>query len=119
MRAGYAAFQLGGGPWYGYWYGVILQVVEGVFASFRGPLATNVLQSLPYWFDVRQLKRWSTISEGVTVADRCIGPASQRIPASYTNVSFPRLLGQTGRSQVLEKDVQLILMFEGQRVDDL
>ncbi len=29
MRAGNAAFQLGGGPWYGYWYGVILQVVEG------------------------------------------------------------------------------------------
>ena len=28
MPAGYAAFQLGGGPWYGYWYGVILQVVE-------------------------------------------------------------------------------------------
>ena len=25
--AGHAAFELGGGPWYGYWYGVILQVV--------------------------------------------------------------------------------------------
>ena len=119
MLAEHAVFELGGGPWYGYWYGVILQVVEGVFASFRGPLATNVLQSLPYWFDVRQLKRWSTISEGVTVVDRCIGPASQRIPVSYTNVLFPRLLGQTGLSQVLEKDVQLIPMFEGQCVDDL
>jgi hypothetical protein len=29
MRAGYVVFQLGGGPWYGYWYGVILEVVEG------------------------------------------------------------------------------------------
>ena len=93
-------------------------MVEGGFASFRGPLATNVLQSLPYWRDVRQLKRWNTISEGVTVVDRCIGPASQWIPASYTNVSSPRLLGQTGLSQVLEKDVQLIPMFEGKRVDD-
>jgi len=118
MPAGYAGFQLGGGPWCGYWYGVILQVVDGVLASFRGPLATNVLQSLPYWLDVRQLKRWITISEGVTVVDRCIGPARQRIPASYTNVSFPRLVGQTGLSQVLEKDVQLIPMFEGKRVDD-
>ena len=27
--AGYAAFKLGGGPWYGYWYGVILEVVDG------------------------------------------------------------------------------------------
>lgn len=91
----------------------------GVIASFRDPLATNVFQSLPYWLDVRKLKRWNTISEAVTVVDRCIGPASQRIPASYTNVSLPRLLGQAGRSQVLEKDVQLIPMFEGQRVDDL
>jgi hypothetical protein len=93
-------------------------VEEGGFARFRGPLATNVLQSLPFWLDVRQLKRWNTISEAVTVVDRCIAPASQPISASYTNVSFPRLLGQTGLSQVLEKDVQLIPMFEGKRVDD-
>ena len=28
MPAGFADFQLGGGPWYGQWYGVILEVVE-------------------------------------------------------------------------------------------
>jgi hypothetical protein len=38
MPAGYAAFQLGDGPWHGYWYGLILQVVEGavVFNSIPG-----------------------------------------------------------------------------------
>ena len=33
MPAEYAAFQLGDGPWYGYWYGVIRQVVEGPYAA--------------------------------------------------------------------------------------
>ncbi len=36
--AEYATLELGSGPWYGYWYGVILQVVEGVLVSFRSPL---------------------------------------------------------------------------------
>ncbi|MEE8250476.1 MAG: hypothetical protein V3R24_01940 [Gemmatimonadales bacterium] len=30
IATGYAVFQLGGGPWYGYWYGVILLVVDGM-----------------------------------------------------------------------------------------
>ena len=34
MPAEYADFQLGGGPWYGYWYGVIPQVVEGASTGF-------------------------------------------------------------------------------------
>ena len=29
VPARYAGFQLGGGLWYGYWYGVIRQVVDG------------------------------------------------------------------------------------------
>jgi hypothetical protein len=36
MPAGYAAFQLGGEPWYGYWYGVIPQVVEQVLLLRQG-----------------------------------------------------------------------------------
>jgi hypothetical protein len=34
MAAGNAAFQLGGGLWYEYWYGEILQVVDGVRTGF-------------------------------------------------------------------------------------
>ncbi len=30
MRAEYAVFQLGGGLWYEYWYGVFLQVVGDI-----------------------------------------------------------------------------------------
>jgi hypothetical protein len=35
MPARDVGFRLGGGPWYGYWYGVILQVVDGVFTGFE------------------------------------------------------------------------------------
>jgi hypothetical protein len=41
MLARDAALRMGGGPWYGYWYGVILEVVEGVLASFRSPLTVR------------------------------------------------------------------------------
>jgi hypothetical protein len=34
MLAEYAAFEMCGGPWYGYWYGVIRQVVDGVRTGF-------------------------------------------------------------------------------------
>ncbi len=37
MRAGYTGIQLGGGPWCGYWYGVILQVVEGAVGLKLAP----------------------------------------------------------------------------------
>ncbi len=42
MPAEHAAFQSGDGPWYGYWYGVILQVVEGplVFNPIPGALTS-------------------------------------------------------------------------------
>jgi len=50
MPAEYAAFQLDGEPWYGYWYGVILQVVEGALV-FRqreqGFLGVTLLRQLP------------------------------------------------------------------------
>ena len=32
--AGHAAFQLGSEPWYGYWYGVILELGEGAPLGF-------------------------------------------------------------------------------------
>ncbi len=34
MPARDAAFRLGDGPWYGYWYGVILEVVDGSSKEF-------------------------------------------------------------------------------------
>ncbi len=43
MRAGYAVFQLGVGPWYGYWYGVILQVVEGISTEFEDVRVNRIL----------------------------------------------------------------------------
>ena len=63
MPARHAAFQLGGGPWYGYWYGVIHQVVEGESyvspsqSRFRGgvwhqyPTSTSIkFQNVVYKF---------------------------------------------------------------------
>jgi len=48
MLAEYAAFEMGDGPWYGYWYGVILQVVDGVRTGFDDErLNTDSLFGIP------------------------------------------------------------------------
>ena len=45
MHARQAAFKLGGEPWYGYWYGVIRQVVGGMSTGLETILRTDHITS--------------------------------------------------------------------------